>query len=443
MAKYPHRHVISDEADNQAMNSNVRGDDLMRRITWVLAMMMSVMLLLAACGQKDASAVVKDLDHKMSKLQSYEGIGTMTLYSGQQPLEYQVEVRYQDPSYYRIQLTNTKKDIKQIVLRNDEGVFVLTPSLKKSFRFQSDWPDNQGQVYLYQTLIHSILQDNSRQFLTEGDSYVFEVAANYQTDALVKQKIWLDKGDYKPQQVQVTDSEARVVVEMKFTQFEFNKKFDKDAFDMQANMTASANIDPTPLQEDADEAVKDEKSKTPSKEEQDSEDNDKKDNDKGSKDTQGEPDAATNTKPTDESTTEPTVGDELAPGQDEEATQEAVTDDLGSSAGPFGIIKPSYDPEGVSLKDEQEVNSNNHAVMLRYTGTYNYTIMESHQKDMEVGVVPGEYIDLGFTAGVLTGETQKTLTWMDEGIKYQIASADLPTEEMVKIAQSMVDQPGK
>lgn len=49
-----------------------------------------------------------------------------------------------------------KKDVTQIVLRNDEGVFVLTPSQNKSFRFQSNWPDNQGQVYLYETLIRSI-----------------------------------------------------------------------------------------------------------------------------------------------------------------------------------------------------------------------------------------------------------------------------------------------
>ena len=32
-----------------------------------------------------------------------------------------------------------QKDQSQIILRNEEGVFVLTPALNKSFRFQSDW----------------------------------------------------------------------------------------------------------------------------------------------------------------------------------------------------------------------------------------------------------------------------------------------------------------
>ncbi len=118
--------------------------------------------------KKDAGAVVKDLDRVINKLDSYQGSGTMVLHTGQQPQEYQVEVWYQNPHYYRIALTNEKKDITQIVLKkNDEGVFVLTPHLNKSFRFQSEWPEKQGQVYLFQSLAHSILNDNDRQFTTD------------------------------------------------------------------------------------------------------------------------------------------------------------------------------------------------------------------------------------------------------------------------------------
>ncbi|MDK8182205.1 DUF4367 domain-containing protein [Paenibacillus sp. UMB4589-SE434] len=442
----------------------------MRRITWVLAIVMSVTLLLAGCGQKDASAVVKELDQKMSKLQSYEGIGTMTLHSGQQPLQYKVEVKYQDPTYYRIELTNPKKDIKQIVLRNDEGVFVLTPSLKKSFRFQSDWPDNQGQVYLYQTLIHSILADNTRQFATEGESYVFEVAANYQTDSLVKQKIWLNKGDYKPKQVQVTDAEARVVVEMQFDQFNFDKKFDKEAFDMQANMTASANIDPLPVITDAakegaqqpvaaGEGTKD--GDKPVAAGEGTKDGEKpvavgegtKDGDKpvaageGTKDGDKPVAAGEGTKDGDkpvaagEGTKD---GDKSVAVEPKKETGSGPEGEPNLAMGPFGIITPSYAPDGVAIKESLEVpNSDNHAVLIRYSGTYTYTLMESRPKDVEVGVIWGHGIDLGFTLGQLTGDEQKSLTWMFEGVKYRLTSSDLPQNEMVKVAQSLVDQPGK
>src|SRR5687768_3569226 len=202
----------------------------MRRITWTVAIVVAVALLMAGCGKKDASTVVKDLDHVVSNMGSYQGMGEMVLHTGQDPLEYQVEVWYQSPHYYRIALTNAKKDITQIVLRNDEGVFVLTPQLNKSFRFQSNWPDNQGQVYLYQTLVNSIVADSARQFAVEKDAYVFDVAANYQNSSLARQKIWLDKKDYAPQHVEISDANAKVMVVVEFTQFEFDKTFEKDAF---------------------------------------------------------------------------------------------------------------------------------------------------------------------------------------------------------------------
>ena len=162
----------------------------------------------------------------------------MTIHTGSAPQEYQVEVWYQSPSYYRISLTNGQKDITQIVLRNDDGVFVLTPSLNKSFRFKSDWPDNQGQVYLYQTLLSSILSDNTRQFAEDKDSYVFDVAANYHSHSLIRQKIWLAKDNYTPKQVQVSDSEANVVVEVKFNTFTFDTNLTKDSFDTNKNLSA-------------------------------------------------------------------------------------------------------------------------------------------------------------------------------------------------------------
>lgn len=42
----------------------------MRRITWVLAIIMSVALVMTGCGKKDAASVVKDLNNVADKLES-------------------------------------------------------------------------------------------------------------------------------------------------------------------------------------------------------------------------------------------------------------------------------------------------------------------------------------------------------------------------------------
>ncbi|WP_136606769.1 DUF4367 domain-containing protein [Paenibacillus dokdonensis] len=365
----------------------------MRRMSWVLAMILCVTVVFAGCGKKDAASVVKGLNNVADTLQSkegsYKGMGKMTLFTGEKPQEYNIEVWYQNPSYYRISLTNAQKDVTQIVLRNDDGVFVLTPSLNKSFRFKSDWPENQGQVYLYQTLVQGILSDSTRQFATDKDSYVFDVAANYHSQSLVRQKIWLSKDNYAPKQVQVSDAEAHVMVEVKFSEFKFDAKFDKDSFDMKRNMTALD--DPTlgtVMQVDEN----------------------------------GNPISADDPKA--------------------EGASAAAPKELGD----FGMIVPVYLPDGVENKDTNKMeNSENHTVILRYDGTYQYTIMESRSQDKAVfSLASGTVVDLGFTSALLTGDDQKTLTWMnDDGIEFRITSANLPVDEMTKIAASLQEQTGK
>ncbi|CAM2980716.1 outer membrane lipoprotein-sorting protein [Paenibacillus sediminis] len=360
----------------------------MRRITWILAMLICVTVILAGCGTKDAAGVVKDLDEVVGKLESYQGSGTMTLHTGETPQQYKVEVWYQSPSYYRISLTNAQKDVQQIVLRNDDGVFVLTPSLNKSFRFQSDWPENQGQVYLYQTLVNSILSDQSRQFTSDKDSYVFEVAANYNTHALVRQKIWLNKENYAPKQVQVSDSEANVVVEVKFDQFQFGKKFDKDSFDMERNMAVVT------------------------------------------------PDALGSMLQVDEN------GNPIDTDKDKSAATAEGSKQV--KLGSFGVIQPTYVPDGVKFKDMSEMGKeDDYAVLLRYDGTYQYTLLEARPKDRAASLAKSTVVDLGFTVGLLSGEEQQTLTWMVDGMEYRITSADLPVSEMINIAASLQDQSGK
>lgn len=367
----------------------------MRRVTWMLAIVMCVALVAAGCGTKNAEQVVKDLDHVIGKLDSYQGAGKMTLQTGQQAQEYNVEVWYKNPHYYRIALTNEAKDITQIVLRNDEGVFVLTPHLNKMFRFQSDWPENSGQVYLYQSLVQSIVMDNERQFAQEKDMYVFDVAANYQNGLLSRQKIWLNKKDYAPKQVQVSDENNNVMVSVNFSQFEFDKKFDKDSFDMQRNMT-SWNLQSMPTTAKVDDAAK-----------------------------QGA----------------------MKPGATGTSLQQTTESDKTAAAKrSFGIVEPIYMPKGVKKQDMKEVKlGDEKGILFRYSGVFNYTLLETMPQAKTVTSLPGDIVDLGYTLGVVTGEEKgmRTLTWTYDGIEYRVSTGDLPPTEMIRVAQSVQGQVGK
>ncbi|MBT2759603.1 outer membrane lipoprotein carrier protein LolA [Mesobacillus foraminis] len=210
-----------------------------KRFMLLLAGLM-VMFALAACGAKSQESVVKDLDEALTDLKSYKANAKMTLQMGSDPQVYEVEIWHKDPDYYRVNLKNAQKDQSQMILRNDDGVFVLTPALNKSFRFQSSWPQNSSQAYLYESLVQDILEDKEAKFSETKQHYVFETKTRYQNSQMLPlQEIKLNKKDLAPVSVKVMDSDRNALVTVEFSDVKIGADFDKDAFDMKKNMTAS------------------------------------------------------------------------------------------------------------------------------------------------------------------------------------------------------------
>jgi outer membrane lipoprotein-sorting protein len=197
-----------------------------------------VVFLLAACGSKSKDDVVKELNGKLNDLSGYKVDAKMTLKMGTDSQVYNVEIWHKDPTFYRVNLKNAEKDQSQMILRNNEGVFVLTPALKKSFKFQSDWPQNSSQAYLYESLIKDIVEDKEAKFSSTKEHYVFETKTRYQNNSMLPiQEIKLNKEDLSPAVVKVMDPDRKALVTVEFSKVKFNASFDDSDFDMKKNMT--------------------------------------------------------------------------------------------------------------------------------------------------------------------------------------------------------------
>lgn len=199
-----------------------------------------VVLALSACGSKTQEDVVKDLDKKLEDVKGYKAEAKMTLQMGTDPQTYDIEVWHKDPDFYRVNLKNAQKEQSQMILRNNDGVFVLTPALNKSFRFQSDWPQNSSQAYLYESLVKDIVEDKEAKFSATKEHYVFETKTRYQNNQMLPvQEIKLKKSDLSPVSVKVMDPDKNALVTVEFSKVKFNASFDKKDFDMQKNMTGA------------------------------------------------------------------------------------------------------------------------------------------------------------------------------------------------------------
>ena len=157
----------------------------MKKKIFMLALGLMVVLVLSACGEKSQDDVVKTLNGKLENLEGYKAKAKMTLQMGADPHTYDVEIWHKKPDFYRVDLKNAQKDQNQMILRNEEGVFVLTPALNKSFKFQSDWPQNSSQAYLYESLVKDIDEDKEAKFTATTDHYVFETKTRYQNHKML------------------------------------------------------------------------------------------------------------------------------------------------------------------------------------------------------------------------------------------------------------------
>ncbi len=81
-------------------------------------------VLLTGCGIKSADNVLDKLEDKLEKASSYYLEGTMEIMNHEDTYTYDVKVSYQKQDYYRIELVNTLNNHEQVILKNDDGVYV-------------------------------------------------------------------------------------------------------------------------------------------------------------------------------------------------------------------------------------------------------------------------------------------------------------------------------
>lgn len=207
----------------------------------LLCILLGLVLVLVACGDKSQEQVTEQLTKQLTDLESYKATAEMTLNTSQEEMKYFIDILYKEEDNYRIQLrTEGDEEESQIILKNVDGVFVITPGQQKSFKFQSDWPENSSQAYLYHSLVNDILKDQESAFEATDDYYIYHVKAHYQSNQyLPSQEVYFHKKTLSPALVNVFDQDEEVVVQVRFTQFEINIDIDEKEFEVEENIAES------------------------------------------------------------------------------------------------------------------------------------------------------------------------------------------------------------
>ncbi|MEN1970550.1 outer membrane lipoprotein carrier protein LolA [Lentibacillus sp. N15] len=352
-----------------------------------LIVVFGLIMLLVACGEKSQEDVLKKLEDKVSSMDGYKAKAEMKMNTGEDNQTYQIDVWHKQKEYYRVALTNDQdKKGSQVILKNKDGVFVLTPELNKSFKFQTDWPDNSSQPYLFQSLVKDIKEDKDAEFKVSDNTYMFQTKTNYQSNNnLPYQQIYFDKKTYAPKLVKVLDKDKNALVEVTFSGFDMKPSFKDGDFAMDDNMSSGDTKDPASAEEGT-ESKADEQASAEADDQAD----------------------------TDESA-------------DEGANSESLTVTL-----PLNMA-------GAELSEQKEVDTDNgKRVIMTYAGEKNFTLIEEQSKVQQTLSSPqevkGDIVNLGHSIGALS---DNSIQWNQNGVNYYLASEDLTKEELIEVAKSV------
>jgi len=187
-------------------------------------------IILTGCGKYDEKDIQKDLKKNMDKLSAYQLEGDLEIVNNDDVYSYKVNVSYKKEDNYKVSLTNKSNNYEQIILKNKQGVYVVTPSLNKSFKFQSDWPYSNSQIYLLNSIIDDINNDKEKTFKENKNDYTFITDVNYPNNKkLIKQKIKFNK-KLKLKQVEVYDENNVPLMTLKVSNIDYSPTFKKNHF---------------------------------------------------------------------------------------------------------------------------------------------------------------------------------------------------------------------
>lgn len=193
---------------------------------------------LTGCKKYNENTIKRDLEKDISSIKGYHLLGDLQIYNGDNTYRYKVETS-NDKDNYRVSLINKNNNYEQIILRNNDGVYVLTPRLNKSFKFQSNWPENSSQIYLLESLMNDIKNDTNLKLISKGKDYVLECKLAYSNNKnLVKEKIYLDNNlNFK--KVEVFDEDNKLQMRMIFSEIDKKATFNDKYFKLKENLKSN------------------------------------------------------------------------------------------------------------------------------------------------------------------------------------------------------------
>ncbi len=186
------------------------------------------------------------LQQTLGSLNSYLLEGVMEVAEGEDTKSYDVSVKYlkqDDQDYFRVAMKDSGMDQEQEIIRNAEGVFVVTPTLNQIFKFQGNWPSNSLKPYLLQSM-REIAADESAQIEQTEEGYQISAGVTYPNNRNFTQQEMVFSDDLKIKSVQIFDDDHMLQMKMLFSKVDYEPGLTAEDFQVPQQLEKETAAEP-------------------------------------------------------------------------------------------------------------------------------------------------------------------------------------------------------
>ncbi len=195
-----------------------------------------VLMLVGCGGSLSKDDIIPKFGSTIEEMTNYQIDCEMQALKGSKNILFDISVYVSDDNC-KVVMKNKENNTIQVLLKNQEGVFVLTPTLNKSFKFQSDWPENTYHAYLLNSVYKSIISDADASAEILEDSYeITSTVVNKYDSVMASQKVILNKKDLSVKSVMVYDANKNLISTVTYTNYVAGG-VSVDEFDMEKSMS--------------------------------------------------------------------------------------------------------------------------------------------------------------------------------------------------------------
>jgi sporulation protein ydcC len=202
----------------------------MKKILKLSLLFVIMGLIFTISGCKKKKPVESSFPEIVNKLTTYKLVGRLesTFPSGTK--ECQITTYYRSPGEYRVEIQNPNVNETQIMVKNTTGVFVIIPSINKTFKVNSNWPSNMSYPYLLQSLSNDIVGDTNLTTTKEGNNTIVELKAKlFNEDESTTQKIIFDENNL-PKEVLTYDKNKNLLTRFVVQTIDQNPSLNDELF---------------------------------------------------------------------------------------------------------------------------------------------------------------------------------------------------------------------